>query len=154
MKALDKMIYAMMAIVVLTLSGCQDNGYIGRLYGTWRFASYSVDGVEIVGAMIEESTISFQNNITSVTTFVDEYLTDLTYYGTWKEEGDQFTLDFTHHDDVRPGGGDVYSAPTWLGMTAEEPMVMRVSESTSRAFTLTWTDPQGAVKVYRLKKTW
>lgn len=148
-------------LIIILLTGCQKDGYIGRLYGTWRLNDYYVNGEKISelslgGKEIPASnvTFSFQSDIINIMAVVDNYATYYSQFGTYTEEGDVFTLNFTHYDDNNPVGTDIYAAPKWLGMISDAPMIMKSSENSSRSFTLTWTDPDGNVRVYKLHKTW
>ena len=155
------------ALIIAVMQGCQNNGYIGRYFGTWRFDSYSVDGEEITEFEIryddrdfivplENITMSFQGTVVSIVTVLDEYSDFTGRKGSWSEDGDQLTLNFTHYDDKtgEPGKAD-YAAPSWLGMTSKAPMVMTTSNNKNDSFTLTWIDPEGGqVRVYKMHKTW
>ena len=141
-------------LMSLAMAGCQNNGNIGWLFGVWRINSYTVDGVEQTDPLISRSTIAFQGEIVEIVAVVDDYQSRITRNGTWHEDGNDFTLNFTHSDDMRPAGTGVYEAPGWLGMTSDFPMQMTISDQTSDRFTLTWEDGDGLVKVYELQKTW
>lgn len=149
------------AVMLLAAGSCQNDGNIGRLFGTWCLNYYSVNGERVETITVAEYTIpvdnitfSFQNNIVNVITVYDNYQTYYSSFGTWSEEGDVFTLDFTHKDADTEDGKGRYQAPVWIGMISDTKMEMNVSDSKSRSFTLTWTDPQGNVMVYKLHKTW
>ena len=161
MKKINRLFVALVAVIACV--SCQNDGNIGKYFGSWRFDAYIVDGKEVTELKVGESTIvpldhvtiSFQNNVVNIVTDLDDYLNNYSQFGTWSDEGDTFILDFTHVDASNVDGISLYNAPAWLGMISDEPMKMTVSDSSSRAFTLTWIDPRSGVKrVYKLHKTW
>lgn len=157
MKSACKIVWICLAIAfVSAICGCQNNGDIGHLFGTWRVESYTVDGIRPEDPLLSDVTISFQSDIVNIVTIVDNYGLSYSQFGTWSEDGDTMTFNFTHFDNDNPPGkpDSQYNAPDWLGMTSKEPMVMKVSDSKKDSFTLTWHDPEGCVKVYKLHKTW
>lgn len=151
---MKKIFLAVVILLALTLSACQNNGHIGWIFGVWRVNEYIADGVRQTDPLISRCTLAFQGDVVEVVAIPDEYQTRITRNGTWAENGNDFTLDFTHSDDWRPSGTGLYEAPAWLGMTSQAPMHMTISERTSDKFTLTWEDSEGVLKVYKLQKTW
>lgn len=144
-------------LVIFVLSGlvsCQNNGHIGWLFGVWRVDDYISGGVRQESQLINTTTFAFQNNIVNVVAFEDKEYSNVEVYGTWIHEGEEFTLDFTHHDDDNAPGTVYYGAPAWLGMTSDTPMRMHISEQKKDSFTLTWIDSDGVTKIYKLKKIW
>lgn len=149
------------AIVAIVLGGCQNNGDIGRLFGSWRLDQYLVNGEQVTEVSAYGETVpvknivfSFQSSVIKITTNLDDYLSYYSAFGSWKEEGDQFTIDFTHVDANTEAGNGQYQAPKWIGLISDVPMVMAVSDSKSKSFTLTWDAPDGTVKTYKLSKTY
>lgn len=131
------------------LSGCQNNGDIGYLFGTWRIDSFTSDGVDRPEDA-KSTLISFQNDIVMVQHILDDEGSYVNYYGTWEETGDVMRINFMHREDY----GQV-PVPEWLGWTDSEIMDMKVTDrKDGRAMTWTWTAPDGTVNVYRLHKTW
>lgn len=143
-----------MTVALMTLGGCQNDGHIGWLFGVWRVAEYTVDGIPQDNALIGTTTIAFQNNVVEVVALTDDYYSTYERFGSWEENGSTLTLDFTHSDDAQAPGTGSYAAPAWLGMTSSAPMVMTVSDRKGDGFTLTWETPQGITNVYKLRKTW
>lgn len=161
MTKVKKTLLYLSLILMLGLGSCQNNGNIGSLFGTWRIDYYSVDGVEvkeidIPGEPLPLSHVmfSFQNNIVQVATVLDDYKNYSIVFGTWEENDGNMILDFTHADANTPAGTGVYSAPTWIGMISDQKMVMKKTDNKKDSFTLTWNDPRGYVRVYKLHKTW
>ncbi len=150
---MKKLANIILLVFAICLSACQNNGDIGDLYGTWRLDSYAVDGVEQAGFEVENTTFSFQNNVVYVVTLKDEHQSHYEQYGTWKDDGNTFTFNFTHSDNQTSAGEDVYAAPSWLGMTSAEPMVMDVEKRSSSDMVFHWVSPDGAIRVYKLHKT-
>ncbi len=147
---MKRLILILPILIAVMLSSCQNDGHIGDIFGTWRVESYTRDGAEM---KFGPTTFSFQNNIVNCVYNVDEYETSWSRFGTWMHTGNQFDLNFTHHDDNTPQGSGIYEAPEWLGMTSVEVMSMTITLK-SDIMTWTWHAPDGAVCVYRLHKTW
>lgn len=142
-------------------TGCQNNGHIGSLFGTSALTQYTVNAQRVDSVVVGEDTIpvenvffSFQNNVVNIVAVLDEFNNRESRFGTWARNGNVFELDFKHHDDYFEEGTDVYAAPAYLGMISTEPMIMTVVDDNSKAFTLSWEDPHGNLRTYRLRKTW
>lgn len=146
--------YIASVLFMLSLASCQNNGHIGWIFGVWRVAEYSIDGQPQTSSLQSSTTFAFQNNIVNVVAYIDDYNTDISRYGTWQQDGDEFTFNFTHHDDSTGQGEGVYAAPEWLGMTSAEPMRMHVISQTDDKFSLEWTDADGSRIIYKFEKTW
>lgn len=135
----------------LLAAACQNNGDIGYLFGTWRIDSMTVDG-QPDPAAAAQTLISFQNDIIEVQRIFDADGTFANFFGTWAEDGDIITINFTHHAD--DPDDQAFNAPEWLGWTAAHPMQLSVSSRSSRTVTWTFTADDGTVYVYNLRKTW
>lgn len=141
-------------ILMATIAACQNNGHIGWLFGVWRVNEYFLDGQQQDDALLPSTTFAFQNNIVEVVAYLDNHNTQIERYGTWEQNGDMFTLNFTHYDDSTHQGTGVYAAPEWLGMTSESPMQMQMTSHKGDKFTVEWIDAAGQKKVYEFEKTW
>lgn len=144
----------LIAATLFMLSGCQNDGYLGDMFGTWRVDSFTKNGELVEDENVSLTTFSFQNNVVNVVLLTDEYHGAYSRFGSWKQLEGQFTLDFTHHDDNNPQGTGTYQAPEWLEMTSEEPMVMSYSSKESKRMTWIWRSAEGNTYVYKLSKTW
>lgn len=141
-------------MAAMALSGCQNNGDIGSMFGIWRVDAYMVDGTRVESPVINNTTVCFQGNVVEFVAVYDDYQSAYECYGTWAETATQFTFDFTHYDNDRLPGTDLYVAPAWLGMTTKAPMVMDITKKTGRELVLEWHDTaKGTTKTYKLKKT-
>lgn len=147
---MKRLIYILPLLLAIVLQSCQNDGHIGDIFGTWRVESYTRDGAEME---FGPTTFSFQNNIVDCVLLIDDYGTSWNRFGTWKREGDDFELNFTHSDNGTSQGCGIYEAPGWLGMTSAEVMIMTVSLKGDK-MSWTWHDPAGALCIYRLHKTW
>lgn len=148
--ALKFLTLSLLIVLSAAMSGCQNDGHIGWIFGSWRLDGYTVDGQSAMDAQARATVFSFQNSVVMVTLAPSEHGDTDTLYGSWTEDGDSFTLDFSHSDDQRPSGTDLYSAPTWIGMQSMK-MEMAIIHH-DRRFTLSWTDPEGRNLVYKFKK--
>lgn len=146
--------YSIILLLAAVLGGCQNDGHIGWIFGVWRVAEYTADGVVQTDPLIATTTLAFQNNVVEAVALTDPHQSAIERYGTWSHEGDTFTLDFTHSDDATAPGTGRYEAPEWLGFTSSEIMKMNIERKGDREFTLTWTSPTGVHNKYILKKTW
>lgn len=146
--------FSALIIMLSGLTSCQNDGYLGWLFGVWRVAEYTVDGQKQTSDLIESTTFGFQNNIVNVVQTSDGYVTENENYGTWKQDGDFFEFNFMHSDsDNQPGQG-IYSPPYWLGFVSTEVMEMKIISHTDRTLTLEWVSPDGKQNIYKLEKTW
>lgn len=141
-----------MLLAVICMS-CQHNGNIGFLYGTWRVESYECDGTPVEDPG-HTTFFGFQGGIVCATIVSDAYGDHSRNYGTWSDDGDTFTLDFTHSDSSTPPGGDGYTPPAWLGMTSLYPMEMSVTGRDTDNMTWRWVSDDGKIHIYKLHKTW
>ncbi len=154
---MKRLLYYFIAIVsILSLGSCQNNGYIGWIFGVWRVESYTVDGQRQDSEMIRNATFGFQNNIVNVVTYTDaETLSDqIDNYGTWREDGEWFEFNFSHSDYNNPPNTGIYSVPYWLGFVSGEVMRMKIVERKGNTFKLQWQDPDGKLREYKFEKTW
>lgn len=135
-------------LLMLLTGACQNNGDIGYLYGTWRIESMTLNG-EPQPELAAQTLISFQSDIIEVQRIIDSDGTYANYFGTWSEEGDKMTVDFTHHADDYD-----FPAPEWLGWNSRYPITLIVTDRTSRSMTWQLQMDGGPANVYKLKKTW
>lgn len=145
-----KVIYLLVALTVMTLSSCQNDGPIGVMFGTWAVDNYYIDNVE--QPVPAGCTFSFQGGVVEAVKVVDEYFTNYQRFGSWSETPGYITLNFTHSDSQYDVGQGRYKAPEWLGMTSSVPMVMDCHLDGRR---MEWTWHDGKVtRSYKLRKTW
>lgn len=140
---------ALLAIVMLAGSCTQNNGHIGRLFGSWVLTARTVDGADKPLPEGTEAYLSFQNNIVRMLTVTDTYNVDSETYGSWVEEGDTLILDCSHTSDKDPGQYDV---PSWLA-PAEDFITFRISRIDGQQLILE-RDVYGADYEYTFSKTW
>lgn len=140
-------LYIIIVLVGLLCSGCQNNGNIGTMFGSWRLDEMTVNGDVGIGQEITNTVFSFQNNIVAVTSQYDDYMSNLEVYGTWLWYNED-TLMFSFQNYENPANN---VAPYWIGFTTDEVMTMRVTDRTSRTMTLHW-EYDGNEYVYKLKK--
>lgn len=152
MKTVRHLILAVIA--AFSMVSCQNDGHIGWLYGVWRVAEFSVNGEVDNSEIVAQTTFSFQSNIVQVVTNTDQYGSAQSLFGTWKQDGDNFELNFHNSDSQTAPGTGMYAAPWWLGFSSKAPMMMKLSDRKGDHFTLTWTDDEGKVNVYKFRKTW
>jgi hypothetical protein len=144
-------------LVILLLSICsactQNNGDIGIFFGTWSVEEMTVNDVVPEDFTPGETMWSFQSSII----YVQRNLGNHDYYssfGTWFDHQGTLTLNFTHSDNETSAGEGRYLAPTWLGFNKNDITELKYVTSESRCMVLTWTNPEGDVYKYTLKKTY
>lgn len=168
-----KKIYLAITLLAMfcDLSGCQNDGHIGHLFGTWALVDFMKEdmgldsGSGIVDSPagifdeseIEKTTFNFQNDIVKI--IYDEGHHDWTQrVATWYEaesgKGDVLVLKFDNHDyNNNPGEGN-YSSPEWLGWNNCMEVRLYFRKNTSREIVLEWEPDYGVKYVYTLRKTW
>lgn len=141
-------------LIAVTMGSCRvNNGDIGDFFGSWLLYSMTVDGNEAPGFNPEETFWEFQNNIIEISR-VDERFDKSGRWGTWSETDSDLLLDFTHSDDKYAPGTDIYQAPEWLYMPANEVIVLHFTERKATRMKLGWTDREGRLISYALRKLW
>ena len=88
-----RLLAALLAAVLLC-SCTQNNGHIGKLFGTWVLTERLADGAAIEKPYDADAYMSFQNNIVHFRTVENNY--DLIEYktATWIRMGDSLSFDF------------------------------------------------------------
>ncbi len=149
MKAKSLLLLFGIALAVVTGGCTQNNGHIGKLFGTW----------VLTGTVIGEETsplddgceayLSFQNNIARMLTVCDSYGVDEEKYATWTQSGDNLVLDFSHTAD---GNLWDYDVPSWL-YPEEEKINFTVTYLDGGKLELLRTVGED-IYVYSFSKTW
>lgn len=139
---------------LLMFCSCRvNNGDIGDFFGSWLMESMTVDG-EVPDDFNPELTYwEFQNNLVSISRV--EFMYDKeSRWGTWSEDGNHLLLNYTHYSQgLNPGTGQ-YTAPEWLGFPPNSVISLTFVTRSSKRMSLTWTDYEGHVYVYSLRKIW
>lgn len=141
-------------MILMALASCRvNNGDIGDFFGSWLLYDMKIDGETPEDFDPEATFWQFQNNIINIgrVEFMYEHFG---HWGTWSEEGDQLLLNYTHHDGGNPPGEGEYQAPEWLGFTPNEILRLTFVSRSSGKMVLTWTNPDGLIYTYSLKKIW
>ncbi|MDO4319647.1 MAG: lipocalin-like domain-containing protein [Bacteroidales bacterium] len=146
--------YLLPLLILAALAGCQNDGQIGFLFGTWRVDSYECDGRPVVQPEGQSTFFSFQGAVVCATVVSDSHGSHTREYGTWTDDGNRLTLNFTHSDDSTPQGGAGYAPPAWMGMTADYPMEIEMTGRDTDDMTWRWISGDGRTHVYKLHKTW
>lgn len=142
------------AIIIALLCSCtQNNGHIGKLFGTWVLTQRQADG-EAMSSPYSDNTeayMSFQNNIVHFRTIEDSY--DLTEYktATWSRTGDALSFDFNNTSDSNTP--QVYSAPAWLEPVGNS-AVMTINRLDGSHLELMRIADDGIIYIYKFDKTW
>lgn len=149
--------WLVLMMALLGTVSCQNNGHIGNLFGTWALREMSVNGAAAADFDPETTTWNFQNDIIRICLDLGHNSAERRT-GTWErktENGKSYLLlNYTHHEGATEPGTGQYRAPEWLGFPENEVIELRFVEDKSRSMVLTWTDAEGNVYTYTLKKTW
>ena len=143
--------------IMFAVVSCQNDGHIGRLFGTWQLAQMTENGETPEAFTPGETTWSFQNNIVYITKELP-HMERILRVGTWAEsnaDGHKYLeLDYTQSTDEYAPGTGPYRAPEWLGFPENKVIRLEYVKDSSREMVLTWTSDEGLVYIYTLKKTW
>lgn len=139
--------------IVFVAGGCtQNDGHIGKLFGSWNVNEITIDGQVVALPEGDYSTMSFQSDIV-VVMLADNLHNVRKNLGTWRCFDSVLQFDFTHKGtDVEPGTGP-YAAPEWLHFPAGVSEFVIV-ELSGRKLEFTRVDKDGREYVYKLNKTW
>lgn len=143
-----------LAILLPLLSSCtQNDGHIGHLFGFWQIESIEVDGDPEPGYG-QNLFVSFQNDIVMFQTMYTDVHEWAEYYGTFKEQDDGISLNFTYKMDGMESGTGVYSLPPQLHLKAPGEYLLRYVENGSKNMTLQTVNAEGQTLRYVLKKVY
>ncbi|MCC8113325.1 MAG: lipocalin-like domain-containing protein [Bacteroidales bacterium] len=145
----------LLILCLLSLSAwaCTNNGHIGYLYGVWLIDSYTIDGIE---ADVDLANYSwrFQSDIIQITEqFGDhEYLEST---GTWSFSDDEryLLLNFTNTRPGVPEDSPSYNPPAALGIPGRAITEMKILTQTSTRLSLSFTNSEGQLQRYDLRKS-
>ena len=125
---------------LLTLSGCQNNGDIGDLYGQWKIIRIECEGDASLPGEYENNIFwSFQNQTICVTG-VWEYYNSLDY-GNWRIEDNTFFYSFPDKE---------FAPPVILSLPREGKL--QIVKLTGSEFILTYHPDLDSSITYYLKK--
>lgn len=147
--------YTILAALLLTIcaSCTNNNGDIDILFGTWSVDEMTVNGEVPENFVAGETMFSFQSSIINVQRNLGNH-DYYSSYGSWSESHGNLILNFTHSDSHTPAGEDRYLAPTWIGFPKNDIIELKYVTRMARRIELSWTNPEGDVYQYTLKKTY
>lgn len=148
-------IFLTLLLAVLAAGCTQNNGHIGRIFGSWYLEEATIDGVPMELPVDTETFFSFQSDIVLVT-LKGTYGYKENYFGTFEQlSGGLLRLHFTYSDNDNPVGTGAYSAPTWLGFPSEGVFdLQESSESKDDKLVLTRVSDSGEIYIFKFTKTW
>lgn len=145
---------AIAVLLMLLPCGCtQNNGYIGKLFGSWSLVEMTEDGNVITlpdGAI--GSILSFQSNVVR---FLIVYNPEDVRHNvaTWMRDGDRLTFDFNNYSDNTPSGTGNFAPPYWLRMS-ELVETLLITRLDGGHLDMVLTTAEGKVLVYKYIRTW
>ena len=147
--------YILLATLLLALCSCtQNNGRIGRLFGSWVLETVTLNGQPLPMPNGTETIWSFQSDVLRIT-LEEEYHHTTSYFSTFSQiDGNILRLDFTHKDDNTPAGTGVYGAPVWMGFPESGVFDLTVADSPKDRLVLTFTRSSSQIYTYTFSKTW
>lgn len=137
-------------IALLAASCTQNHGNIGRLFGSWYLYAMTCDGENIDISAYGDTFWSFQNNLIMMTTETDYYTVEKSY-GTWIDTDDALILDFSYTNDADI---NAYAPPVWTGLPKASDVVLQYLEKADKTMSLRYTDAEGTIFEYFLRKTY
>lgn len=150
MKVKHYTIMALTAIICLALSGCtQNNGHIGKLFGSWALVAMDVDSEPYEPNC--ETYLSFQSNVAVFMhdTGNYEYANRVC---TWSRHENIISFDFDHHDDKNPAGTDTYAPPEWL-LLDDLKIAMTITRLDNGHLDMVYLN-DGKSYTYKFERTW
>lgn len=146
------MLLTAVLLLAAATTGCDNNGDIGRWYGSWLLQEITVDGRPYTSWQSDDSwtTFAFQNNIVLVQRTNDTHDDLDVAWGTWTETNGTITMNFTHRDDT--DNQYIYLPPAWIGFEPGE-TTFTIS-GPDKALILTTTHTDGSQWAYRLRKAY
>lgn len=145
---------AIISIAIMAAGCTQNNGNIGRLFGSWVLDEATLDGAPLVLPEGTETFWSFQGDIIMVTLSHGNHEYSKRY-GTFSELPDNIMrLTFTYSSDAVPEGTGIYGAPEWLGFPSSGVFDLSVADSPKNRLVLTYSAPGNGIYIYKFSKTW
>lgn len=143
------------AVVMTAISGSctHNNGDIGPWFGEWKLTSIEIDGTPDA-AYKGNIFWAFQTSVIEMIQ-VEPVTPDVSDYGqrwgTWSQEENTLTLNFTHHDDNAAEGSGKYTPypATHLPGGVSKLGIIKLSGSEIK---LSYTANDGKTYTYSLKK--
>ncbi len=137
----------------LTAFSCQNEGYIGKLFGSWVLEEMTVDDVVIpLPSEAEAALLSMHGRFAL---FALDYgmQQDTHVFATWTREGDLLVFDFAHSDYGNEPGTGSYTPPSWLGFNRlQEPVT--ITRLDRNHFDFVRVADDGSIYYYKFKHTW
>ncbi len=148
--------YKLLAIILTAFccAGCtQNNGRIGRLFGSWVLETALINGKPIELPAGSNTYWSFQADIIRVTLEEEHYVAQ-SRYGTFRElPGEVLQLRFDYSDDGSPAGSGSNAAPEWMGFPASGTFNLQSSDVGGKLKLMYYRTPEETL-VYYFAKTW
>lgn len=149
-----KRLHLILLLTLLLTTACtQNHGYIGRLFGSWYLYEMTENGESVDITVYGDTFWSFQSKMIMISV-VDAYMGTVKHYGTFEESDNEIILNFNHvHDGIQPGTGG-YGPPTWMGLPGSDNVALTYVIKENTRMALRYTDAEGTVYEYYLRKTY
>lgn len=130
---------ALIFMVFLILTGCQNNGHIGKIYGQWKVTHIECENTSLQEEYTGFMYWSFQNSTTCLT-ITDDY-TIWQVYGNWRMEDGTLFMEFPDEE---------FAPPSYTGLTRENEL--QVLKFTSKEMIVCLHPTLDSSITYYLKK--
>ncbi len=141
------------ALFLLAATGCTHNrGDIGPYFGAWKLESVTIDGKTDPDYTADNVFWKFQTIVICMSRVdYDNHSSD-SRYGTWEENGNRLTLDFTNYDNSNPAGSSKYSPLKETHLPSNAVSTLEIISQKGSTMKLEYISEEGVVYGYELKK--
>lgn len=148
---MKKIYHLVLLLSLAVLCGCtQYNGHIGPIFGSWSLVSVTEDGVPL--DLVDETVMSFQNEVVRVVRLVDPPYYVTNRYGNFTLSDNVLTLRF--QTEPTASGSQIYMTPDWLHFPlGVVPLRLDVRKLTGSEM-VCCIDEGNHTMVYYFRKTW
>lgn len=150
---MKKLRFILLISLLLAVGCTQNHGYIGRLFGSWYLYEMTENGDVVDIAIYGETFWSFQRNLVEMNV-ASPYGDGNKHYGSFTETDTELIFNFNHkYGDNAPGTAG-YGPPTWMGLPGTDNVVLTYIIKENKRMALSYTNAEGTVYEYYLRKTY
>ncbi len=154
MKTRSILTLAIVLLISLLSASCtQNNGHIGKLFGSWSLTEMTCDGEQLT--LPSGSTggiMSFQGAVVRFNLLFGPETHDVSV-ATWSQLDETITFNFNHSADGIPTGTGGYAPIAWLHFS-ELTETVNVTELSNSHLYFWRQDKDGHIYNYKFDRTW